>query len=190
MSTPASVRLPAPELPAWLSEMLPFDRYLVDTGAWRMHVMEAGEGLPVVMVHGNPTWGFLYRKVAQELRNEFRVIMPDLYGLGLSDKPHSRCAHTIDGHAAALRSILDKLRLPAFILNDCGFDVRGKTIAPEEVSAAVLAKLKKVSEDYLGSEVKEAVITVPAYFNDAHCWSGIEAHHQRAHVSRFGLWFG
>jgi pimeloyl-ACP methyl ester carboxylesterase len=116
MSTPASVRLPAPELPAWLSEMLPFDRYLVDTGAWRMHVMEAGEGLPVVMVHGNPTWGFLYRKVAQELRNEFRVIMPDLYGLGLSDKPHSRCAHTIDGHAAALRSLLDKLRLPAFIL--------------------------------------------------------------------------
>ena len=51
--------------------------------------------------------------------------------------------------------------------NDCGFDVRGKTIAPEEVSAAVLAKLKKVAEDYLGSEVKEAVITVPAYFNDA-----------------------
>ena len=116
MSTTASVRLPAPELPSWLSEMLPFDRYMVDTGAYRLHVMEAGQGLPVVMVHGNPTWGFLYRKVAQELRNDFRVIMPDLYGLGLSDKPHSRCAHTIEGHAAALRSLLDKLRLPAFIL--------------------------------------------------------------------------
>lgn len=51
--------------------------------------------------------------------------------------------------------------------NDCAFEVRGKTVSPEEVSASVLAKLKKVAEDYLGSEVKEAVITVPAYFNDA-----------------------
>jgi molecular chaperone DnaK len=51
--------------------------------------------------------------------------------------------------------------------NDSAFDVRGKTVSPEEISASVLAKLKKVAEDYLGSEVKEAVITVPAYFNDA-----------------------
>ncbi len=51
--------------------------------------------------------------------------------------------------------------------NDTAFEVRGKQITPEEISASVLAKLKKVAEDYLGQEVKEAVITVPAYFNDA-----------------------
>jgi molecular chaperone DnaK len=51
--------------------------------------------------------------------------------------------------------------------NDTVFDVRGKQVSPEEISAAILGKLKKVAEDYLGSEVTEAVITVPAYFNDA-----------------------
>lgn len=51
--------------------------------------------------------------------------------------------------------------------NDAAFDVRGKQVTPEEISALVLGKLKKVAEDYLGQEVTEAVITVPAYFNDA-----------------------
>lgn len=51
--------------------------------------------------------------------------------------------------------------------NDCAFDIQGKKISPEEIGSAVLAKLKKVAEDYLGYEVTEAVITVPAYFNDS-----------------------
>jgi molecular chaperone DnaK len=46
-------------------------------------------------------------------------------------------------------------------------EVRGKAMAPPEVSAKVLQKLKKAAEDYLGEKVTEAVITVPAYFNDA-----------------------
>ncbi len=50
---------------------------------------------------------------------------------------------------------------------DCYFDIRGKEYSPQEIGALVLQKLKKCAEDYLGHEVKEAVITVPAYFNDA-----------------------
>ncbi len=50
---------------------------------------------------------------------------------------------------------------------DTGFDVRGKQLAAPEVSAKVLQKLKKAAEDYLGEKVTEAVVTVPAYFNDA-----------------------
>src|SRR5687768_10536510 len=51
--------------------------------------------------------------------------------------------------------------------NDAWVEVRGKKIAPQQVSAEILRKMKKTAEDYLGQEVTEAVITVPAYFNDS-----------------------
>ncbi|BBO21380.1 MAG: molecular chaperone DnaK [Burkholderiales bacterium] len=51
--------------------------------------------------------------------------------------------------------------------NDAWLEVRGKKMAPPQVSAEVLRKMKKTAEDYLGEEVSEAVITVPAYFNDS-----------------------
>ena len=50
---------------------------------------------------------------------------------------------------------------------DAWIAVRGKKLAPPQISAEVLRKMKKTAEDYLGEEVSEAVITVPAYFNDA-----------------------
>ena len=51
--------------------------------------------------------------------------------------------------------------------NDSAFEVQGNIVTPEEISALILGKLKKEAEDYLGEEVKEAVVTVPAYFNDS-----------------------
>ncbi|MCF6234920.1 MAG: molecular chaperone DnaK [Gammaproteobacteria bacterium] len=50
---------------------------------------------------------------------------------------------------------------------DAWIEVQGKKIAPQEISARILQKMKKTAEDYLGEEVTEAVVTVPAYFNDS-----------------------
>ncbi|MBI5440593.1 MAG: Hsp70 family protein, partial [Deltaproteobacteria bacterium] len=50
---------------------------------------------------------------------------------------------------------------------DAWVEVRGKRYSPAEISAWILQKMKQTAEDYLGEEVKEAVITVPAYFNDS-----------------------
>ncbi|MFO0744254.1 MAG: alpha/beta fold hydrolase [Myxococcota bacterium] len=114
-------RLTAPPLPDWITAQLPPDveRYRLDVGGQAMHVMERGarDALPVVMVHGNPTWGFLWRKVAGALAADpVRCVMPDLIGLGLSDKPRDAGAHSIAAHAAWLGAALDRLALPRFIL--------------------------------------------------------------------------
>jgi haloalkane dehalogenase len=110
-------RLPAPPLPDWLAPMLPFRRYRVDVGGYRMHVMEQGEGLPVVLVHGNPTWGFLYRKVASELAGApLRLVMPDLVGLGFSDKPRGAAEHTLARHVGWMSALYERLGLGRCVL--------------------------------------------------------------------------
>jgi pimeloyl-ACP methyl ester carboxylesterase len=102
--------------------MVPFERYAVDVGGdhpgapVRMHVMEIGSGRPVLLLHGNPTWGFLYRRVvsaviAAKPNAGLRFVMPDLIGLGYSDKPRDAAVHTIDNHARWLRALIDALDL-------------------------------------------------------------------------------
>lgn len=110
--------LPAPPMPDWLQVMLPADiqRYCVDVGPHRMHVMERGSGRPVLMLHGNPTWGFLYRKVAAALGDaRLRLIMPDLVGLGFSDKPRAMREHQLDRHGRWLGRLVDALELDGLI---------------------------------------------------------------------------
>jgi pimeloyl-ACP methyl ester carboxylesterase len=142
---PAVDRLAPPPMPPWLEAMLPagVTRSLVEVGGYRMHLMEVGEGRPVLLLHGNPTWGFLYRKVATALAGDpLRLIMPDLVGLGFSDKPRRGGDHQLESHARWLGALLDglELRRPIFVLQDWGGPIGLRALAdrPQLPGALVL----------------------------------------------------
>ena len=76
-----------PELAIPRSEYPFSPNYLEVSGGHRMHYLDEGEGHPVVMVHGNPTWSFYYRNLVRRLSGECRALAVDHIGCGLSDKP-------------------------------------------------------------------------------------------------------
>ena len=53
----------------------------------RMHYVDRGQGNPILLLHGEPTWSYLYRRMIPPLAQRFRVIAPDYLGFGRSDKP-------------------------------------------------------------------------------------------------------
>jgi haloalkane dehalogenase len=85
--------------------------------------LDEGDGAPVLMQHGEPTWSFLWRKVLPPVRDAgFRVICPDLPGFGRSDKPTDLDWYSYDRHAAALGALLEDLDLrgATLVLHDWG----------------------------------------------------------------------
>jgi len=68
-------------------ELYPFEDHFLDLDGLDYHYLDEGSGDPVVAVHGNPTWSFYYRDLVRELRDSYRVVVPDHIGCGLSDKP-------------------------------------------------------------------------------------------------------
>ena len=102
---------PSQELPArFVHEQWPYRPRFKRVNGWRMHYIDEGTGDPVVLLHGNPTWGFLYRAFVEPLvAAGRRVIVPDMVGFGLSEKPVREQAHTLDGHIANLTGLLRQL---------------------------------------------------------------------------------
>lgn len=111
-------RLAPPAIPAWIERMVPFERYRIAVENHQIHVMEHGRGPRTVLcLHGNPTWGFLYRKIAERLdERRFRVVMPDLVGLGWSSRPQHAQAHTLENHGRWMGKLIDALELEDYIL--------------------------------------------------------------------------
>ncbi|HEY0788363.1 MAG TPA: alpha/beta fold hydrolase, partial [Thermoanaerobaculia bacterium] len=113
---------PAPALPAFLAAQFPFSRgmWTIERGAdagKRIHFVDEGNraATPVVMLHGNPTWSFLWRKVIAQLP-DLRCIAPDLLGFGISSRLRSLADHTPGRHADAIAGLIEALDLRGVIL--------------------------------------------------------------------------
>jgi haloalkane dehalogenase len=103
------------ELPDHIASQLPpgHRARTIKTGDQHMHVLEWGppDGHAIVLVHGNPTWGYLWRKVIAEViarAPTLRLVVPDLIGLGMSSKPGIG-AHTLVHHGGWLGAMLDAI---------------------------------------------------------------------------------
>ncbi|CAB1074887.1 Haloalkane dehalogenase-like protein [Olavius algarvensis Delta 1 endosymbiont] len=71
-----------------LRHLYSFESRYLDIDGFKYHYLDEGEGDPLVMVHGNPTWSFYFRELITSLSPGYRTIVPDHMGCGLSDKPH------------------------------------------------------------------------------------------------------
>jgi len=95
----------------WIDrEEYPFESHHFQVPAGNLHYVDEGRGSPIVMVHGNPTWSFLYRKLIKRLRSEYRCIAMDHLGFGLSDKPRD-WRYLPKDHAANLMALIEGLGL-------------------------------------------------------------------------------
>nr|WP_321371639.1 alpha/beta fold hydrolase [uncultured Desulfuromusa sp.] len=90
----------------------PFKNHYFDLQGLKYHYLDEGQGDPVVMLHGNPSWSFYYRHLVRELRSNYRVIVPDHMGCGLSDKPvDSQYSFTLKQRVDDLDAFLQSLQL-------------------------------------------------------------------------------
>jgi haloalkane dehalogenase len=135
----------------WRPASPPLDAFLklhpgcdMDRSGLRLHFLDEGQGAPVVMVHGNPTWSFYYRALVEALSSGYRTIVPDHIGCGLSDKPDdTRYEYTLASRVADLEALLEHLGIErdiTLIVHDWGGMI-GAAYAcrhPERISRMVV----------------------------------------------------
>ncbi|MFB6153225.1 MAG: haloalkane dehalogenase [Halodesulfurarchaeum sp.] len=95
----------------------PYDAEFVSVGEPEMAYVDVGSGPETfLLLHGEPTWGFLYRSLIPTLREEGRVVVPDLIGFGRSEKYPSRDAYTFSRHFDWLEAFLEEVDLDGVTL--------------------------------------------------------------------------
>jgi haloalkane dehalogenase len=89
----------------------PFEPHYLEHDGLRMHYVDEGSGSPILLLHGEPTWSYLYRKTIPPLLEVGRVVAPDYFGFGRSDKPVDRAWYTFDRHTESIVYLVDQLDL-------------------------------------------------------------------------------
>ena len=105
-------------------DLYPFVGSYLDLDGIGMHYLDEGQGQPILMLHGNPTWSFYYRNLVLGLRQHYRTIVPDHVGCGFSDKPDDRYYdYSLDRRVRDFGALVDHLKLDqplTLVLHDWG----------------------------------------------------------------------
>ena len=92
-----------------ISSAFPFDSHYVNVDGTRIHYIEQGSGAPILFLHGNPTWSYLWRNIIPHVAAQGRCIAMDLVGFGKSDKPNIDYGYA--DHVKYVDGFIDALEL-------------------------------------------------------------------------------
>jgi haloalkane dehalogenase len=124
-------------------DLYPFEDRFADVDGVRVHYVDEGSGPPLLLLHGNPTWSFLYRDVIKGLRGSYRCIAPDHPGFGLSKTVPPGYGYTPAEHARVLEELILQLDLSGLtmMVQDWGGPIgfAAATRQPERFDAFVIA---------------------------------------------------
>lgn len=125
-----------PHIPPFTPDprLFPFESCWFDSSVGRVHYIDEGAGPPILLLHGNPTWSFLYRGIVIRLRKRFRCIAPDYPGFGLSEHPDDY-DYTPAEHASVVGELVRHLDLAGMTVmgQDWGGPI-GLRVALDEVA--------------------------------------------------------
>ncbi len=106
------------------AHLYPFRSNFMDIGGLAYHYVDEGEGEPLLMLHGNPTWSFYYRGLIKRFSPSFRVLCPDHIGCGFSEKPSPDCyPYRLENRVTDLENFIDNLGIKegiTLIVHDWG----------------------------------------------------------------------
>ncbi|NOX55371.1 MAG: alpha/beta fold hydrolase, partial [Planctomycetes bacterium] len=106
---------PPPPDRAGFENEYPFRSHFLQIDGHRYHYVDEGDGTPLLMVHGNPTWSFAWRNLIRGLSQGYRVLAVDHLGMGFSDKPQAY-PYDLAHHIANLQAFLEQLDLTGVTL--------------------------------------------------------------------------
>jgi haloalkane dehalogenase len=120
----------------------PFEPRYAEHDGLRMHYLDEGAGEPVLCLHGEPTWSYLYRRMIPPLASVARVVCPDYFGFGRSDKPVDQDWYSFDRHYGSILGLVEELDLGCLtvVVQDWGgpIGLRLAVEQPERVARLVI----------------------------------------------------
>jgi len=151
--------------PGWLdTDEYPFGSNRFETADGVMHYVDEGDedAPPVLFLHGNPTWSFMYRAFVRELSDDYRCVAPDYLGFGLSDKPRD-WSYLPSDHSRHVEGLVDELGLEdvTLVMHDYGGPIGTRYAVDNPGNVAAIAPMNTFAwpvEDRLRARIFSATV--------------------------------